>query len=578
MSRRARLGVWPRWATVGLLVGILWGLAAEAAEPQPPDALIRAQLDAGEFAPAMAMARRITDANRRDAWLAQIAAAQARAGARQASLRSVAEIYDDRTRAEVLSNVAAEPLGGRGGGAQADFDSLIELIQSTVAPPTWDTVGGPGSIASFEGGVFVDTRGVLRPLLKQEATGRLSDLLASSAAGARQGDVRQSSPLRKVSLPRLEKHVQLRLAAGQPPTEDMRVLAGLRRIKYILVYPDSGDLVLAGPAGDWTANEEGRMVSMETEEPVVWLDDLVAVLRCMTGSGGGRFGCSITPTQDALARADAFVKQSNKTSIRPQQRNAWLERLRSQLGKQEIEVYGLDARSHAARAMVEADYRMKLVGMGLEEGVPGVQSYLDSVQVPKGQAPPPMGVLRWWFTLNYQAVLAAEGRHAFEIRGQGVKVLSENELLTAQGKRVPTGKSEALNRQFAHSFTKHFEALCNKYAVYAQLRNLFDLALVGALIREEGLADKTGWHLTCFGTADGYPMELGPAAKQVETVINHRVINKIHVLAGVSGGVTVDPAPLVARQAIEIDRYGLLSNRRSTAVAKDLPPGAWWWD
>ncbi len=40
--------------------------------------------------------------------------------------------------------------GGLGGGAQADFDSLIELITSTVKPTTWDDVGGPGSIKQFE--------------------------------------------------------------------------------------------------------------------------------------------------------------------------------------------------------------------------------------------------------------------------------------------------------------------------------------------------------------------------------------------------------------------------------------------
>jgi general secretion pathway protein D len=40
--------------------------------------------------------------------------------------------------------------GGLGGGAQADFDSLIELITTTVKPQTWDEVGGPGSIQEFQ--------------------------------------------------------------------------------------------------------------------------------------------------------------------------------------------------------------------------------------------------------------------------------------------------------------------------------------------------------------------------------------------------------------------------------------------
>jgi general secretion pathway protein D len=40
--------------------------------------------------------------------------------------------------------------GGLSGGSQADFDSLIDLITTTIAPTTWDTVGGPGSVAPFE--------------------------------------------------------------------------------------------------------------------------------------------------------------------------------------------------------------------------------------------------------------------------------------------------------------------------------------------------------------------------------------------------------------------------------------------
>jgi general secretion pathway protein D len=40
--------------------------------------------------------------------------------------------------------------GGLGGGSGADFDSLIELIEQTIAPQSWDTVGGVGSVSGFE--------------------------------------------------------------------------------------------------------------------------------------------------------------------------------------------------------------------------------------------------------------------------------------------------------------------------------------------------------------------------------------------------------------------------------------------
>lgn len=39
--------------------------------------------------------------------------------------------------------------GGLGGGAAADFDSLIDLIKTTISPQSWDDVGGAGAIEPF---------------------------------------------------------------------------------------------------------------------------------------------------------------------------------------------------------------------------------------------------------------------------------------------------------------------------------------------------------------------------------------------------------------------------------------------
>ncbi len=188
-----------------------------------------------------------------------------------------------------------------------------------------------------------------------------------------------------------------------------------------------------------------------------------------------------------------------------------------------------------------------------------------------------MSVLRWWFTLNYDAILAAKDHSAFAVCGQGVKVLSENERLSAEGQRIHTGESEVWNRQFARSFTDNFEALCVKYPIYGELRNIFDLALVCSLIREENLAEKTGWHMTCFGDAKAYRTELGSAPKTVESVVNYRIINGV-IVAGVSGGVRVDPARLVAPQALQTEASGDLDNRHSAAAVNNSAGDNWWWD
>jgi hypothetical protein len=308
------------------------------------------------------------------------------------------------------------------------------------------------------------------------------------------------------------------------------------------------------------------------------LDDLVVLFRYLTAAPGATFACSINPTQEGLARTQAFAEQSRATSLKPGQRTGWLKKLRDSMGRQTISVEGIDPRTRVARVLVEADYHMKLVGMGLEPGTPDVPSYLDLVRVARGEAPPPLDVLRWWFTLKYQAVRATADRDAFEIRGPGVQVLSENELLTHLGQRVPTGRSDPVNQEFTNRFTQHFAAMAEKYPLYADLQNVFDLALVAALVQSEGLAERAAWHMTCFGDPQQYRVALGTAPQSVQSVINHRLVNGKHLIVGVSGGVLAEPSRFVTASAIQTDDYGALGAQRTNAAAAELPLDAWWWD
>lgn len=535
---------------------------------------LSAHLTAGEFAPALVLAQQIPDPVRRDQALARIAQAQAGGGIRRAALDTAGSMSDDRLRTSVLDTIAGNGTGpARGGGSMADFDTLIDLITSTIAPQSWDLVGGPGAIDGFPGGVYVDAAGLMKRMPVRESAA-LAQLRQMSRPAVGNQNARQPSPLRKISLTRLEKQIQLRWANGQDPTDEMNCLAGLEKLRYVFVYPESGDIVLAGSAGDWTLDAEGRTVSVTSGRPVLQLDDFVVALR-NARDAGGQFTCSITPRRENLAAAKAYLEETSKAPLKPGQAQSWLKQLRDHMGEQVIEVAGIDPRSRVSRVIVEADYRMKLVGMGLEDGVFGVTSYLDSI--PQGKAQP-MSVLRWWFTLNYEALQATPSRDAFELRGQGVKVLSENEMLNERGERIQTGQSDDLNSQFAQSFTKHFEALAVKYPIYAELQNVFDLALAAGLIVAEDLPGKVDWHLLHFGQPDRYRVSLGAAPSTVQTVVNHRVSQGRNIVAGVSGGVSVNSTPLVSKAAIRIDNYGAMQAEHTGSCPKDLPPDAWWWD
>jgi hypothetical protein len=248
------------------------------------------------------------------------------------------------------------------------------------------------------------------------------------------------------------------------------------------------------------------------------------------------------------------------------------------MGLQDIEVFGIDPRTHAAHILVEADYHMKLIGMGLEEGTLGVKSYLDMVEVGPDGKLPPMDVLRWWFTLNYDAVQATKARDGFEFQGAGVKVQSENEFVTEQGKRIHTGNSDAVNSAFAESFTRHFDLLAGKYPVYAQLRNVMDLALVAGLIAGEDLAGQTQWHFTHFGPVGAYQPRLNQAPAEVESIANYRVIGGKRIVAGVSGGVLCDARAITAKEKIKVADDPALAAQRDYHAAKQVAARNWWWD
>ncbi|MEM6798235.1 MAG: DUF1598 domain-containing protein [Planctomycetota bacterium] len=496
------------------------------------------------------------------------------------------------------------PPGQQGGGANADFDSLIDLIVSTVASETWaENGGGEAEIRPYVGGVYADSRGALRRLTVVEKGSLTGDLKrtaarlasvrerAAAAAQAPAGDARTSSGLRCVSLARLERELVRKKSMGEPVEPAMLTLAGLRRVRYVVMLPPDGDqpgdVVLAGPAGDWRVVGDGRIVAIDNQAngdryaggSIVRLDDLLTLMRRVWSGSEGPFGCSINPRSEALAEAQAYLNTSAQKPIAKGRRDAWLKGLRERVGEQDIEVFGVDPSSRVAGVLVEADHHMKLVGIGLAESVPGVKSYLDQLAASGGEVTSSTGVLRWWFAMNYSAVNASPESDAFELVGAGAKVMSETELLTERGGRVPTGQSDELAAQFAADFTRHFERLCNKYPVYAELRNTFDLALAVQLAHVAHEADARQWRPGFFLDARQLPLPAYERAKTVQTVVNHREVNRRRFVASVSGGVWSDARSVLKKKLTPVARsgYGPLGER-PVATPGDLPEQAWWWD
>ena len=216
--------------------------------------------------------------------------------------------------------------------------------------------------------------------------------------------------------------------------------------------------------------------------------------------------------------------------------------------------------------------------MGIEKGTLDVSSYFDALDIGSGRSARPMELIRWWFAMHYDAVHTVGDRTVFEIRGPSAKVLSENELLTRRGGRKHTGTSSEPIARFAHRFTRHFSELARKFPIYAELENIFDLALITSLIRHEDLPRRVDWPMTHFQNPQRYQVRLGHAPQMVDTVVNHRVINRVQIVAGVSGGVHVDPHPYLKADVIRQQSNSELQYQRDRAAPGSVTIDDWWWD
>lgn len=484
-----------------------------------------------------------------------------------ASARPVANSRRGETGASANLGVPAQ-----GGAAQADFDSLIDLIQSTVAYDTWAENGsGEGEISPFAiNGVYADAKGTLRfgETLKNVASLKRAPV---AEAGKNQSNARANSPLRYVSLPRLERAILRCQHDHHPLDEAMLTLAGLEKLEYVIVSPRTGDLILAGPAGDWQRVDPGVLVSKETGHPVLRLDDLLSLWR--RPSGNVAFGCSIVPRQEALAQTQDYLRQTGAQPVDSRERKQWLTGLRDSLGRQDVEFFGIVPENHVAAVLLLADYHMKLIGMGLVDGVDGVQSYLESVKLlPDGTAPP-MSVLRWWFAMRSCEVSADAQHEVFQLPTDLVQVLSENELLAARGERIHTNQSDELNRKFARSFTGHFQQIGAVYPLYGELQNVFSLGLALALLEREDLVHRSTWKPSLLLDAERLPLPVFRIPRTVETVVNHRVIHGRHIIAGISGGVWIDTKTTM--QLHQVNQNVLGRGRNMPLMPADE---RWWWD
>ena len=430
---------------------------------------------------------------------------------------------------------------------------------------------GNGNGNNIFGGIRIDAQGVVSPAFAAETTGRLDrKRLKAAADQSLPGALNRPSPLRKISLVRLEKACRKYAGKADHIPNELKYLAGLQRIDYLFVYPERGDIVIAGPADGFAPNRIGRMVGVSTGRAVLRLDDLAIALQTL--QRGRTIGCSIDPIPANLAALQRFAAASSRSPTTPagaRQRYRQMARL---LGMQKVRVFGVPADSHFGQTLVEADYRMKLISVGLEKSrVRGLPSYLSMITL-KGNS-----VQRWWFTPLYDTFQKSADGNAFALSGQRTQLLSQEEVTDAAGRRSAAAFTRRSTQRFAKLFTEKFPKLADRSPVFAQLQNLFDLAIVAAVLKKEQLPRRVGWSMSLFLDPRKMNFRHGHAPRKVPSVVNFRRARRGVILGLVGGGVEMNPLRAIGQ--MKTTSSSRLKTTRSRAAAKTADSAdRWWWD
>lgn len=416
------------------------------------------------------------------------------------------------------------------------------------------------------GGVSVDAAGVVQAASAVEQNNELSELRRAVAGAA--GDVAKQNNLRMISLKRLQQAMVEARKDGKPLPEEMQFMAGLQRIEFVFVYPQENDIVLAGPAEGWTVRSDASVVGTKSSRPVVHLEDILTAFRTVEAARQAPISVSIDPTPEGEVRLNQFLKQFPvvQRGFNP----AGLEAgMREAFGPQQVKFTTVSTDTRMAQTLVAADYRMKLLAMNLEESpVKGLPSYLEMIRNGGTQKTQP----RWWIACDYDAVRHSQDKLAWHLDGRGVKAMSEEEFVDAQGNRSSAaGNVNKVAQKWADQFTEKFDELCKFNASFGELRNVIDMSVVATVIAAHGLDQAAGCDLSVLrGTAGNIDNH---GLTTPKTIPPHCSFVKSNAgwIVSASGGVEINPWQIAA-QKLKADEQ-LVSKRPASAAGSN-----WWWD
>ena len=416
------------------------------------------------------------------------------------------------------------------------------------------------------GGVKIDAQGVLtggEALLDPEIRDRIAKGLEKS-----DDQIKSAAKLRMISLKGLEAAINKSVESGEQVSSEVSYMAGLQRIEYIIVEPETKDIILAGPGEGFELNDQGVVVGSKSGTPVIQLEDFLVALRSADAARTGQgVSVSIDPTEQGVQRLQQFFNglKRSKQSFSPSMQT----KVEKAMGQQNIRLTGVPTNSRFSQVLVAADYKMKRLGMGLEPApIKNFPSFMEIAK--KANASRISAAPRFWMECSYEPVAKSEDGNVWQIRGSGVKTLTEEEKFDSRGKKSGKGKPNRFAKQWAQTMTERFEELAAAEPAFRELRNVMDLSVIAAIIKSQGLVQKVGLEIPAILGTEKHEIPSYSVPKVVPAQCSFvRIANSWLVSA--SGGIQLDSWS-VAQNTEDVSEVGEVAKLAARVGDK------WWWN
>jgi len=179
---------------------------------------------------------------------------------------------------------------------------------------------------------------------------------------------------------------------------------------------------------------------------------------------------------------------------------------------------------------------------------------------------------RWWLACDYDPLLRSEDGLLWQIRGQGVKCMTEEDFIAEDGFVESAGHASVAAQRWADAFNENFEELSGHKCAFTHLRNLMDMCIVGALLQHEDLLGRAGctFPLLMTDQSDLRPVQMR-APQTIDTQVSFVKRGRNYIISA-SGGVQIESWLMASRSEVSEEIEAISARVVRPDNAK------WWWN